>query len=271
MAAGKHTPAHLVKRSGVSGSLVNYPKVTMEDVQQDIVACDYLDIVGSRGRKAAAQRLQGLTVPLKFDCAAQYVWTFTQLLLEELRSEVAAAHEGVTGSNRDGAGSRLKCQPCRLLHVQRQSKVWVVTALVGSPEAAAGDGWSDRFPRTDDLLLLTKVPLVTGGDLVEGSLPGNHLLALVTEASSESPGCRRVTFRVSPESASNATRREHWQSLLSQQGMTLHVTLLTSLVTKVREFQVSGRRAKKWLVAVQCHEQLIRNSPPQRASCGRCS
>jgi hypothetical protein len=241
MAAGKHTPAHLVKRSGVTGSPVNYPKVTMEDIQQDIVAWDYLDIVGSRGQKAAVQRLKGLTVPLKFDCAAQYVWTFKQLLLEELRSEVAAAHEEASSSSRGGGGgSRLKCQPCKLLHVQRQSKVWVVTALVGSPDAAAGDGWGDnRFPRMDDLLLLTKVPLVQGGDLVEGSLPGNHLLALVTEAASESPGCRRVTFRVSPESAANATRQEHWQSLLSQQGMMLHVTLLTSLVTKVREFQVS--------------------------------
>jgi hypothetical protein len=94
---------------------------------------------------------------------------------------------------------RVSSFPLRLVGVQRQSACYIVSGYVdgedggggldGRGNAGRGRGDWDGAPRTDDVLLLTKRPVV-GGELANGGedLGSLRLLVLVLHSEPDPPG-----------------------------------------------------------------------------------
>lgn len=239
-----------------------YPVLRVEDVWAELLSWGYQDAVGSSGQggstaaaaAAAATRrlLEEGRVPLRFTSVGHYCAVFRGLLLEELRAGLAAAHEehvaGSTSSSNSASNSRgggFKSMPLVVDSVQRQSKVFVVTAHVDTSGLQPRERDS---PRSEDFVLLTRVQLGSGADLSEERLPRSHLSALVVEASNLQMGLRQITLHVAPAAGGSQAMTAFWQDQL-RPGNPLWVTVISSLVPNFREFQVGCTRQPQLRVA----------------------
>ena len=123
--------------------------------------------------------------------------------------------------------------PVTLEHVQRQSKVYVLRAVVDTSSLV---GRERDSPRTEDYVLLTRVQLNSASDLGVDRLPRSHLAGLVVETCNLQQGSRLVTLHVCPTSAGSDVITTLWRQLLVPRGE-LWITVITSLVPNFREFQ----------------------------------
>lgn len=205
-------------------------------------------------------------MPLRFSSVGHYCAVFRGLLLEELRAGLAAAHEEhMSGSTSGGGGGRggggFKCLPITIESVQRQSKVFVVTAQVDTSQLS---GWDRDNPRAEDFIVVTRVELA-GPDLGEDRLPRSHLSGLVVEASNLQLGVRQVVLHVVPASAGSEVMATFMRDQLVPQAQ-LFVSVITSLKPNFREFQV-GEDARE-MFQVQTAE-FVCCKLMQTKGCGR--